>query len=227
MTAADGWAVEILGRPLEIDELRTELRLPHSPWIEDGKAGEEIIVLLRSVDWEKLGTTDVIASAARQLVSRINAAISMRQPEARAIECGRLFYYNAGEITLPTITARVVIKEGSDYAGSYFKLDYADGTVSPMQKTLADAAADPTLSDMLAFLSDADDWAILYKAMETIERLANGKMNIEKLESRWGDIRQTANRHRHAPNSKFPMPKDPPSFNEARRQVLAVAKLIT
>ncbi|MDK1493081.1 hypothetical protein QN219_24050 [Sinorhizobium sp. 7-81] len=99
-------------------------------------------------------------------------------------------------------------------------------TPSIMQRRLAKADSQDAIADFLIFLARADNWFDLYKGMERIEDFLGGERKVQEINSGWKKTRQTANRYRHAPSERHPLPQNPPTLEEARRLVLAVVGLV-
>lgn len=224
MTVSEGWAIELCGPQVDLDDLRHELRSPFDPWVEDYEEDGEHLLLLRSGNWSSLDSTGQVMVFARRLIDNISGALLVGFDDAMPIKCGRILRFGAGGSKLPvTLEATLNVVEEPDRVRAYGTVGSngaASQAPSKMQQRLAKAEVEEHVSDLLTFLARSYDWFDLFKAMEKVGHLAGGQRLLEKNVDRWEDTRRTANRYRHAPSPSFSLPDNPPTLEEARRVVI-------
>lgn len=223
-----GWALELRGSRVDLDDVREKLKPPFDPWVEEYGEGGENMLLLRSNAWKGLASTgDMMAEAAR-LIDHINGALLLEDANAQLISHGITLCFGEDGGRLPVVIAakaNITLKgfrvraRGVVGAGS----PEEEPSASIMQVRLQKADKEPIMSDLLTFITRADNWFDLFKAMELVERLIGGEARAQAISSEWKRVRQTANRHRHAPSPKHTLPRNPPQVPEARAVLLAVA----
>lgn len=232
-----GWALELRGEQIDLDDVRQGLKPPFDPWVEDCRDGENEILLLRSHSWENAETTAEMMADAVRLIKHINGALLLEYPDAALISHGVTFRFDEDGLPLPVtirgalnITLPALRARGRAVVES--KTPKPEPTPSPMQMRLQKADELTVVSDLMTFLVraenrveiDTDTWFDVFKAIESVEALVGGEANAIKLAKDWKRAKQTANRYRHAPSPKHQLPKNPPSVDEAKSIVVAVAR---
>lgn len=224
---SEGWALELRGEKIDLDDLREELRAPFDPWVEDYLDGEDAVLLLRSHNWKDMKTTGEMMGDARRLIDQINGAHFLGQSDARLISAGATRRFGPDGATLPVvISATINITLGNVRVRGRVSTGAAPNAPveSPLQRRLALANREEAVADLLVFLSRADDWFDLFKAIECVEKLAGGQKKAEGLAAGWNDARRTANVYRHAPSPSRTLPKNPPSVVTVRTLIAEVAR---
>lgn len=226
-----GWALELCGDELDLDDLRNTLKPPFDPWVEDYNDGERAMLLLRSQTWANLETTGEMMDDARRLLELINGANCVAHSDARPLVPGITLRFDPNGNRLPiviaatgNITLRGVRARGRFSVGDGGQTQ--EPVASPIQQWLQRANTDDRTADLLAFIARADNWFDIYKAMECIKKLNSGGAT-EILHPEWRRVQQTANCHRHAPNpDAYPLPARPTDLSEARDVLLLVARQV-
>ncbi len=232
-----GWALELRGDQIDLDDVREALKPPFDPWVEEYSDGGKDILLLRSRSWENSETTAEIMADAVRLLKHINGALLLEYSDAALISHGVTFRFDEGGLPLPVtirgtlnITFPAMRARGRAVVNS--KAPKPEPTPSPMQMRLQKADDLTVVSDLMTFLvraenraeTDTDTWFDVFKAIESVEALVGGEANAIKLSKNWKRAKQTANRYRHAPSPKHQLPKNPLSVDEAKSIVAAVAR---
>lgn len=226
---SEGWALELWGEPIDLDDLREDLKPPFDPWVEEYVSSEGAMLLLRSRSWKGMQTTGEMMDDARRLLDHINGAHLVGQDDAVPISHGATLRFDSVGQRLPvTLSATIDITFGQARMRGRMSTSAqpAEPTASIMQQRLMRAGANGTTSDTLIFLTRADNWFDIYKAMECIESLGGGTRALIAMWPEWKGARQTANCHRHAPSLRHPMPTNAPSLEEVRALVLKAARQI-
>jgi hypothetical protein len=68
-----GWAAELSGDKLDLDDCRHSLYLPHDPWVEEYE--EQNSLLLRSAAWMRFDNWDDVLEDASRLIGVLNGAL--------------------------------------------------------------------------------------------------------------------------------------------------------
>lgn len=227
-----GWALELRGHPFDLEDLEESLQPPFDPWVEKYREGGERFLLLRSNAWKTLASMDEMMADAARLIDHINGMLLLGQSDAEPISHGITFRFSEDGIRMPVATIIRVTAATLTYKGGRLRARASVGTAhiakeptsSIMQLRLQAADREQVISDLLTFIKRADNWSDLYKGMESVERLAGGEAAVQALSSDWKRVRRTANRHRHAPSSKYTLPNNPPTIAEARMILIDVAR---
>lgn len=228
---SEGWALELRGDAIDLDDLRDALKPPFEPWVEDYQERGQTLLLLRSRAWERLENSSEMMDDARRLLEIINGAHRVAHPDARPIAGGITFRFNQHGQPLPvTITGTMSLVEFGDRIRVRGRLGSTEAptepSASPMQKWIERANNDDGAADLLAFVARSDNWFDIYKAMECIKVAAGGASR--RLHPDWERVWRTANCHRHAPSPKYPWPDQPVSISEAKNVLLsATGKVLT
>lgn len=226
---SEGWALELRGDQFDLDDLREALKAPFDPWVEEYVDGESPMLLLRSRNWKDIQTASEMMNDARRLVDQINGAHLVGQPDARPISHGITLRFTSEGKRVPIIisaTATITLGGFRSRARLSTGATPSAPVQSSMQRQLARASCEDVAADLLAFISRADNWFDIFKAMECVQVLAGGQRKVPALAPSLERARQTANWHRHAPSPKFPQPKEPLNLDEVRALVLVVAKKV-
>lgn len=230
-SAGEGWAVELRGEALDLDDLRDALVPPFSPWVEDYESDGQVMLLLRSAKWRSLESGHAVSADARRLIDQINAAQVLAHVDARKVVLGVALRFDAAGQRLPVIVAgSMEMTLGSARCRARASVGAGVTMMLPspsaMQQRLGRAERDEAAADLLGFVARADNWFDLFKAMETVERLVGDARAVQQHDRAWKRVRQAANRHRHAPSPKYPPPNPPVDFDEARAVLLRVAAAV-
>ncbi len=217
MTVSPGWAIELEGQELDLDDFESELSRPHSPWIE--RDGEKR--LLRSATWSDLLTSKDVMYEGRRLIEQLNGAARLVHEDALEIKLGALRRFDGNGRPMPvTIEATVRITLGSMRMrgrGTVLPEPVTVNVPNFMQRAIAAAEKDKenNRAELLLHLARANNWFDLYKVLELTEAIKGGEHKLrDRVESKeweiWKNVRQTANHYRHAPPKANALPPDPP-----------------
>lgn len=221
MPVSPGWAIELEGEQVDLDDFEIELSRPHSPWVE--RDGDRL--LLRSMTWVDLKTSSEVMYDGRRLIEQLNGAARLVHADAREVRLGALRRFDENGRPIQVIIGGTInmVLAAMRARGR--------GSVSPepatvklpnfMQRAIKAADKDATnvRSELLRHIARADNWFDLYKAIEFTEVLKGGEHAIKfSLESNgfredwqaWKLARMTANHYRHALPKANPLPPDPP-----------------
>ena len=224
-----GWALELRGQKIDLDDLEESLRPPFDPWVEEYFEGGDRLLLLRSHAWKELVSTGEMMAEAARLIDHINGVLLIGDPAAKPISNGITLRFREDGSRLPVLIAASanITLEGCRVRGRAVVGSTEpplESAPSIMQLRLRAADQQSVVSDLLTFISRADNWFDLFKAMELVERLIGGEAAAQQISSDWKRVRRTANRHRHAPSPKHTLPIIPPTIPQARDLLIAVAR---
>ena len=219
-----GWAIELLGEQIDLDDLREQLKSPYEPWIEDYQADNGKILYLRSASWDKLTEPNDVIRDARRIIEQLNGEALLIHDDAHQVTLGQVVKFDpAGNRNFYPITGHLHVTEGKDRAR--FRV-VVGGTPkqlqqSQMQRWFEEAETDDTRSELFIHLGRMDNWYDFYKAAELARRLAGGQ-NLLKATlgtedwKEWNRIWRTANCYRHAPDPvKSPLPDNPAKLEDS------------
>src|SRR5262245_9908953 len=233
MKNAEGWAVELKGEQIDIDDAREVLRPPFDPWIEDHLAGDEIVIpLLRTKAWVTLARPADVTRDARRIVERLNGAAILVHSDAKPLGIGVVLKFDALGKRIPMLSAAPVRLNLA--LGRVRDRDAAVTSTTPapsessVQRWLREADTDDKRAELLLHLTRADNWYDLLKSAELLRKLAGGESALKSALGPdwpyWRLMFRTANCYRHAPDSeKYPLPAPPAELEEAREFLFAVA----
>jgi hypothetical protein len=228
---SEGWAVALVGEDFDLDVARLNLRGPFDTWVEDYRVDGTSVLLLRSRGWsDMLKAREMLADADR-LVTQINAIALLEQSDACPLTLGMAFRFDGNGKSLPIIVAaagQMTITGGRvRFHTVSIGAPLAMPAPSRMQDRLERAAETDSVADLLTFITRADNWFDLFKAMESLESLIPGKAHgAKKRFADWDRTRRTANYARHSPTKQEPLPPNPPTLDEARQILLAAVNQI-
>lgn len=211
-----GWAVEIDGAKIDLDDLRDQLRRPFDPWIEDWDCDGRHVALLRSLSFGDFDSGHIVRQIADDLVVQIYGAMRLQHDDARPVRIVREVKFREDGTLQPIVvagTGRIVI------AGARVRGRAAipgSPTESLLQRRLREASDHDRKKKLLYEIANSDNWFTLYICMERAERVVGAAANSEG----WSEARQTANFYRHAqPHKKDKLPSSPPTFAQAQKCV--------
>ena len=93
---AEGWAIELKGDPLDVDDAREALQPPFDPWIEDYVDGTgNKFTLIRTAAWTTLPKGADVARDAQTIIERLNGAARLIHEDARPLAVGEVFSIDA------------------------------------------------------------------------------------------------------------------------------------
>jgi hypothetical protein len=208
MKNVEGWAVELKGEQIDIDDAREVLQPPFDPWIEDHLTTDEtVIALLRTRAWASLARPADVTRDARRILERL---------------------YGAAILMLSAASARLNLNLGRARGRDRSAAVTSTPSETPVQRWLREADADDKRADLLLHLTRADNWHDLFKSAELIRKLAGGESALKSALGPdwpyWRLMFRTANCYRHAPDSeKYPLPVPPAELEEAREFLFKVA----
>jgi hypothetical protein len=224
-----GWAVELIGEEIDLDDLREMLPAPFEPWIEDHSTKEGLKALLRSAHWAKLTETADVVRDATRIVERLNGEALLIHDNARLVKIGAPIKFGPdGKMEAILFAATGVAKKGSRARGR--AATGQTGQPTQMQKWFVDAERDRNRAELFVHLSRTrqnDTWFDLYKSMELVQRLAGGEHKLEAAlgadKKEWKKAKRTADCYRHAPGCKC-LPPSPPTYADAEKFLLRVVR---
>jgi hypothetical protein len=235
MKNAEGWAVELKGEKIDIDDAREVLQPPFDPWIEDHLTGDDIVIpLLRTKVWMSLAKPADVTRDARRIVERLNGAAILIHSDAKPLGIGLVLKFDAAGKRIPMLSAasvRLNLNLGRTRGrGPIAAVTSTTPTPSesPVQRWLRDADTDDKRADLLLHLTRADNWYDLFKSAELVRKLAGGESALKSALGPdwpyWRLMFRTANSYRHAPDpEKYPLPVPPAELGEAREFLFKVA----
>ena len=234
MKNAEGWAVELKGEQIDIDDAREVLQPPYDPWIEDHLTGDEIVIpLLRTKAWVTLAKPADVTRDARRIVERLNGAAILVHSDAKPLGIGLVLKFDALGKRIPMLSAASVrlnlaLGRIRDRDQSAANASIATPSESSVQRWLREADTDDKRAELLMHLTRADNWYDLFKSAELVRKLAGGESALKSALGPdwpyWRLMFRTANCYRHAPDSeKYPLPVPPAELAEAREFLFAVA----
>jgi hypothetical protein len=236
MINTPGWAVELDGEKIDLDDLRHLLPPPFDPWVEDYPTDDGPRPILRSKTWNGIKEASVIYGDARRIVERLNGMLQVIHSDAKPVKPGKALSFGPDgkrENAMYAVSASVNITLGSARVRAYATTGDAPKKPSEtlLQRWFREAEEDRHRADLFSNLTHVDNWFDLYKSMEIVRRMV-GKSKLSSILSRdkkqWDIVWQTANCHRHAPDPiNFPLPVPTPQFDDARHFVFKqIAKVL-
>jgi hypothetical protein len=229
-----GWAIELIGSRIDLDDFRLALKAPFSPWIEDYSTAEGTVHLLRSKNWEKLAEASHVFRDATRMIERLNGEALLLDNDAQPVKLGKIMKFDANgkrESIVFAITGELRVTLGNARAKAR-RIFVNDGPPPPpeesnTQRWCVEADNNEILSNLFSHLTRADNWFDLYKSAELLRRLAKGERSLKKILSsdwkKWELVWRTANCHRHAPDPiKYPWPPSPADLKESRQFILSI-----
>lgn len=236
MVNTPGWAVELDGEQIDLNDLRYLLPSPFDPWVEDYPTADGPRPVLRSKAWNGVKEVSVIYDDARRIVERLNGMMQVIHTDARPVKAGKALSFGPDgkrENVMYPVSASVNITLGSARVRAYATTSNALKKPSEtlLQRWFREAEQDGLRADLFSHLTHVDNWFDLYKSMEIVRRMV-GKSKLNSMlggeKKQWETVWQTANCHRHAPDpTKFPLPVPTPQFDDARDFVLKqIAKVL-
>ncbi len=181
-----GWAVEVTGERIDLDDLRELLKRPFDPWVEDFDDEGNARLLLRSEAWAGADDSSLVLEHAGRMVTRINGAKLIIQNDTQPVALGALFRFREDGTRQPIIIA----------ATGHFKLSGCrvrgraeviskrpppPPEPSSLQNWIQAAESDDDRADQFEHLARADNWYDVYKSAEIIRRIAGGKRRLRPL----------------------------------------------
>lgn len=238
MTISPGWAIELQGDKLDLDDFEVELARPHTPWVE--RDGE--VLLLRSTTWIGLHDSRAVMEEGRRLIAQLNGAARLIHDDAREVRLGTLRRFNDNGQPLPISLAATLNVTLDDlrvrFRAAVSLEPHGVSGPSHMQQAIASAENDKSTirADLLHSIARSNNWFDLYQVMELTEAIMEGlhelekKLSAQKLNSDfnvWKTVRATANHYRHAPPKANPMPSNPPATpNEGLNRILPTIRRV-
>jgi hypothetical protein len=232
MKNVEGWAVELKGEQIDIDDAREVLQPPFDPWIEDHLTTDEtVIALLRTRAWASLARPADVTRDARRILERLYGAAILIHSDAKPLGVGQVLKFDAAGKRIPMLSAasaRLNLNLGRARGRDRSAAVTSTPSETPVQRWLREADADDKRADLLLHLTRADNWHDLFKSAELIRKLAGGESALKSALGPdwpyWRLMFRTANCYRHAPDSeKYPLPVPPAELEEAREFLFKVA----
>lgn len=232
MKNAEGWAVELKGETIDIDDVREVLQPPFDPWMEDYLTGDAIVIpLLRTKAWATLARPADVTRDAQRIVERLNGAAVLLHRDAKPLGVGLVFKFDAAGKRIPMLSAaslRIGLALGRTRSRDRMAAVTSTPSESSVQRWLREADTDDKRAELLLHLTRADNWHDLFKSAELVRRLAGGESALKSLLgpdwNYWRLMFRTANCYRHAPDSeKYPLPVPPAELEEAREFLFGLA----
>jgi hypothetical protein len=227
-----GWAIELTGDRIDLDDFRESLKAPFSPWIEDYSTEDGVKPLLRSETWANLFEASDVFRDATRMIERLNGEALLLHNDARPVKLGQTMKFDLDGKREPIIFEatghlRITLGRVRGRATAITNNPPQPPQESNMQKWFGEAELDETLADLFSHINRANNWYDLYKSAELARRLAGGPRTLKKALSsdweKWDRIWRTANCYRHAPDPiKFPLPTPPAELDEAREFILTI-----
>jgi hypothetical protein len=87
-----GWAAELTGEKIDLDDFREALKAPSSIWIEEYTTG--MVPLLRSKSWENLSKASHVYQDAERIIERLNGEALLFHDDARPIKLVRVMKFD-------------------------------------------------------------------------------------------------------------------------------------
>ncbi len=221
-----GWAVEIFGNQIDLDDLRQFLTPSIGVWIEEFQpSAGPTQILLRSANWQTLTTAEEVEADAKRVIDRLNGEMLLLLRDASPISKGNgaIQFGPKGERHIQMIVAggMLNIEIGRVRQGG----NLSDEQTKKLRKWFDDAENDDSQAELFRQVLRTGDWFDLYKCMELAEQIAKGGLRNNQ---QWKDTRETANYHRHARGPKYRVPTNPPRLPDARKFVLdTIASLLS
>jgi hypothetical protein len=231
---SEGWAVEISGNKIDLNDLRQSLPAGGEPWVEDYSDPEKgDVLLLRSENWKEVEHARTVVEMARVLIRRLNAVQLLAHDDAEPVSFAHILKFRAdGSRDSFILTGTAAFRLGNVRARGAGAAVNSKGVQQPssVQRWLARSASDSLFAELLDYIARADDWFELYKATEVVESLIAGKNEAEKLRKlgtyakNWKLLTHTANSiYRHAA-SRFAPPAQPMALGEAKSLLVEVVR---
>lgn len=231
-----GWAIEIVGERIDLDDLRELLAPPFDPWVEDFEDEERgTLLLLRSKSWVGVEDSGIVLSQGTKMIERLNGAELLVFDDARPVAMGQAMRFGDDGVRVPIIiaaTGHFTMRGGRMRGRGVVISDELPPPpkASQLQEWLQAADTDDDRADLFEHIARADNWYDLYKTAEIVRRLAGTQAALKSALGadlgEWERAWWTANTNRHAPDPvKYRPPPVPSTIEEARRAIFKAAKL--
>jgi hypothetical protein len=228
-----GWAVELVGEMIDLDDFRELLSPPFNPWVEDCPSDDGVKLLLRSISWASLSEAADMYGDACRILECLNGEAMLIHDDARPVKLGEIMRFGEDgkrHIFIFPATGRYHLPRGRARGRGMAVTSGPSNEPqeSRMQRWFREAETDDTRAELFAHLARTDNWYDLYKSMELARKLA-GRTNAVKTAlgpdsnewTEWKRTWQTANCYRHAPDPvKYPLPSPPVELQQARNFIL-------
>jgi hypothetical protein len=241
MDHSPGWAAQINGDQIDLDDLQDLLSKPFDPWVEIYRAQEPAQVLLRSRQWDPLENAREVSEQAARLVERLNGSLPIIFEDAKPVTLGIIVKFDAdGNRHMFAIHGTgFFVRSG---ARCRFR-GLASGAIpvtsrpSMLQHWSAAADSNEFRSELLVHLGrliprsevgpEINAWFDVYKAAELIRKLGGGHTLPRSIagadQAVWEQVWGTANYYRHAPGLTNALPQPPADLDAARALLLRLA----
>ncbi|MBT1512734.1 hypothetical protein KIP88_19730 [Bradyrhizobium sp. SRL28] len=231
MANAEGWAIELQGDKIDIDDARASLQPPFDPWMEDYSVGAgSTVPLLRTTAWATFTEASDVTRDAQRIVERLNGGALLIHSDAKPLCVGGVLKFDAAGNRMPIIftAAGQITLTGGRARGRVSAAASGTPTESSMQRWLREADADDDRAALFSHLARAENWYDLYKSAELVRKLAGGNSALRTALGSdwtyWERMWRTANCYRHAPNPvDYPLPTPPAKLEESREFLFKVA----
>jgi hypothetical protein len=90
-----GWAVELTGNRIDLDEFRESLKAPISLWIEDYSTEDGVIPILHSVTWKNLSEASQVIQDAMRIIERLNGVALLIHSDAQPVKIGQVMKFDS------------------------------------------------------------------------------------------------------------------------------------
>ncbi len=225
---SSGWALEIRGASIDLNDIKQELGRPFDPWVEEYDDSGKIVLLLRTRQWIHCTNTNEMMAISNRLIEELNGALCLIASDAGKVTAGAAFKFDDDGNKLP-VSIELEASFGFGRVRTRAVLSLEDGSAVPVasatQRRIEAARSQILVSGLLIFTARADNWFDIYKAMETLEDLVGGDKAARSKAPQWKNVKQTANHHRHASEFIHQKPRAVVTIDQAREVIIALAQL--
>jgi hypothetical protein len=232
---AEGWAIELKGDRIDVDDAREALQSPFDPWVEDyaDDTGNKF-TLVRTAAWATLTDAADVTRDAERMIERLNGAARLIHEDARPLTAGAVFKFDATGKRIPFLFAATghIRLSGGRVRGRVQAITPGKPPPPPaesnIQRWFREAEADDDRAELFSHVARADNWYDVYKSSELVRKLAGGESALLSAlgpdATFWKLMFRTANCYRHAPNPiKYPLPTPPADLQDARKFLFKIA----
>src|SRR3954451_2463869 len=102
----EGWAIELKGDHIDVDDAREALQPPFDPWVEgyEDDTGNKF-TLIRTRAWATLSDAADVTRDAKRVIERLNGAGRLIHEDARPLTVGAVFKFDAAGKRIPILVA--------------------------------------------------------------------------------------------------------------------------
>lgn len=227
-----GWGVTLAGEDVDLGDWRDAMPVGFDPHVLDAELEGTDRLVMRSSGWERFTSARIVFDDACRLIQRLNGIMRLFDPDVGSVRAENVYFMDQGgrpHRHLIANSGQMRVRERGDRAR--FNVQVGEHKPkpepTPVQRLCANAETNATAADLFSYLSAADNYFDLYKAIEASEQLLGGhNRTVDYMGTdsgrTWKRLREIVNCHRHHPTRKrcIDLMSTQPPFDELRAGLL-------